>query len=87
LVVGVVKATGCPLTCRLVTPLPFTLPPAPEYPVPADARAVTASAVISPLNSERAVTTLSARAEALLVTSVTALAVDEAAATTEPSEG
>src|SRR4051794_8072211 len=79
--------TGVPLTTRLEIPLPFALPPAPDGPVPADARAVIASAVISPLKSERLVTTLSARAAATVVTDVLALAVIDPARTIEPSEG
>src|SRR3954468_22323025 len=80
-------ATGAPLTRRFVTPLPFAFPPAPDGPVPAEARAVTASAVISPLMIERLVTTLSARAAATVVTVVVALAVIEPARTIDPSEG
>src|SRR4051794_4344865 len=79
--------TGVPLTTRLVIALPFALPPAPEGPVPAEVRAVIASAVISPLKIERPVTTLSARAAATVVTDVVALAVMEPARTTEPSDG
>ena len=63
------------------------MPPAPDGPVPADARAVTASAVISPLKIERLVTTLSACAAATVVTAVVALAVIEPARTIEPSDG
>src|SRR3954451_13285002 len=80
-------ATGAPFTTRFVIPLPFALPPAPDGPVPADARAVTASAVISPLKIERLVTTLSAWAAATVVTDVLALAVIDPARTIEPSEG
>src|SRR5437764_12097871 len=76
---------GWPFHFRFATPLPFALPPAPEGPVPADARAVTASAVISPLKSESAVTTASTCAAAILVTEVIAVAVDETAETTQPS--
>src|SRR5690349_3477293 len=79
--------TGAPLTTRFETALPFALPPAPDGPVPADARAVTASAVISPLKSERPVITLSAWAAATAVTAVVALAVIDPARTIEPSEG
>ena len=68
-------------------PLPFALPPAPDGPVPAEARAVTASAVISPLKIERLVTTLSACAAATVVTDVVAFAVIEPARTIEPSPG
>src|SRR3954449_10138598 len=81
------EATGAPFTTRFVIPLPFALPPAPDGPVPAEARAVTASAVISPLKIERPVTTLSAWAAATVVTAVVALAVIEPARTIEPSEG
>jgi len=55
--------------------------------VPADARAVTASAVISPLKSETWVTSLSAFAPAFCSTSVVAAAVVEATLTIEPSDG
>src|SRR5437764_13101925 len=47
---------GWPFHFRFETPLPFAFPPAPEGPVPADARAGTASAVIQRLKSETAVT-------------------------------
>src|SRR5690242_16860253 len=79
--------TGCPAATRFVTPLPFWLPPAPDGPVPADARAVTASAVISPPKSEIPVTTLSAFAAAFRVTVVVAAAVVDWADTAEPSAG
>ena len=55
--------------------------------MPAEARAVTASAVISPLNRDRAVTTLSELAAAFAWTAVVALAVVDCAETMEPSEG
>src|SRR3954451_3204175 len=79
--------TGWPSATRFVTPLPLTLPPAPDGPVPADACALTASAVISPLKIEMPVTTLSARAPAFLLTSVVAFAVDDDARTIVPSDG
>ena len=47
--------TGWPSTRRFTTVVPFVFPPAPDGPVPADARAVTASAVISPLKSDTCV--------------------------------
>jgi hypothetical protein len=75
------------LTTRFVIALPFALPPAPDGPVPADARAVIASAVISPLKIERLVITLSACAAATVVTAVVAFAVIEPARTIEPSDG
>jgi len=55
--------------------------------VPAETRAVTASAVISPLKSESCVTSASAFADAFLATAVVADAVVEAALTTDPSAG
>jgi hypothetical protein len=79
--------TGWPSTRRLAAVVPFALPPAPEGPVPADARAVTASAVISPLKSDTCVASASAFAEAFFVTALVAVAVVEAARTTDPSAG
>src|SRR3954454_12251390 len=79
--------TGWPSATRFVTAVPRRFPPAPDGPVPADPRAVTASAVISPLKIESPVTTLSARAAAFRCTSVSALAVDDVAETIEPSAG
>jgi len=55
--------------------------------VPAEAWAVTASAVISPLKSESAVTTLDDFAAAIVVTLVVALAVTDCAETIDPSAG
>ena len=65
--------TGWPSTTRFVTPLPLALPPAPDSPVPADALALTASAVTSPPKSETPVTTLSAFAAAFCSTVVVAM--------------
>jgi hypothetical protein len=79
--------TGCPSATRFVTAVPRRLPPAPDGPVPAEARAVTASAVISPLKIDRPVTALSALAEAFRGTVASTLAVDEEAETIEPSAG
>ncbi len=67
--------------------MPFVFPPAPEGPVPAETRAVTASAVISPLKSDSWVTSASAFAAAFFVTAVVAVAVVEAAPTIDPSAG
>ena len=78
---------GWPSTRRFTTVVPFVFPPAPEGPVPAETRAVTASAVISPLKSDNWVTSASAFADAFFVTAVVAVAVVEAALTTEPSAG
>jgi hypothetical protein len=55
--------------------------------VPADARAVTASAVISPLKSDTCVASASAFAEAFFTTDVVELAVVDAALTIAPSAG
>ena len=55
--------------------------------MPAETRAVTASAVISPLKSETSVTSASAFADAFVATPVVADAVVDAALTTEPSAG
>ena len=55
--------------------------------MPAETRAVTASAVISPLKSDTWVTSASAFADAFFATAVVAVAVVEAALTTEPSAG
>ena len=85
--VTVVPVTGWPRATRFETVLPSWLPPAPEKPVPAEARAVTASAVISPPNSERAVTSLSAFAAAKRCAEVVAEAPVVPAETTEPSDG
>jgi hypothetical protein len=71
----------------LTTVVPFELPPAPDGPVPADARAVTASAVISPLKSDTCVASASAFADAFLTTALVALAVVDAAFTIDPSAG
>ena len=61
-----------PATRRLTTVVPFALPPAPDGPVPADARAVTASAVISPLKSDTCVASASAFADAFFTTALVA---------------
>src|SRR4029077_4877238 len=76
--------TGWPPTTRFVTPLPKAFPPAPDGPVPAEAAALTASAVISPPNSDRPVTTLCAFAAAFRWTAVVADAVVDCASTAEP---
>ena len=55
--------------------------------MPADTRAVTASAVISPLKSDNCVMSASAFADAFFVTAVVAVAVVDAALTIEPSLG
>ena len=55
--------------------------------MPAETRAVTASAVISPLKSDNCVTSASAFADAFFATAVVAVAVVDAALTTEPSAG
>src|SRR3954470_21534257 len=78
---------GWPSATRFVTALPLRLPPAPDGPVPAEARAVTASAVISPLKIESLGTSGSALADAVRSTLVFADAVVEAALTTDPSPG
>ena len=71
----------------MTTAVPVVLQPAPDGPVPAETRAVTASAVISPLKRETCVTSASAFDDALVATAVVAEAVVDAALTTEPSAG